>query len=258
MNSQTSAFQRERYESNEWFKTPLGKVFLEEESKIVGELINDFSGNYLLCLGEEPFVSVIQNSFIKHRVWVHPKAKQESPLDYSKYSSLVSRQDKLPIGNDEVHVVYLAHCLENNRNPHEVLRESFRVMVPEGHLVLTGFNTWGMWAIRKRFTIFNRELPWTGKFLSLTRLKDWLALLGFDIVTQRYYFFRPPVKYHSILSRIKWMETIGKFLWPIFGGSYVVLAKKRVVTLTPIRPKWSVTEKLLVPGLVEPSTRNPG
>ncbi len=236
-----------------WFLGPLGQRFLEIEKKEIGDLSNSLYGNYLLCLGEASFVQAISQSSILHKVWVHPKAKAKEDC-----SSLSARQDKLPIINDEIHLVYLAHCLEFVKNPHEVLRESFRVLLPEGHVMISGFNPWSMWGVRRLFSHYKKKWPWTGKFISITRLKDWLALLGFDIVSVRFYFFRPPLGFSSFMDHLKWLEPVGRFLWPIFGGNYVVLAKKRVVTLTPIKPDWLKKEKLVVEELVEPTARNPG
>jgi hypothetical protein len=136
------------------------------------------------------------------------------------------------------------------------LRESFRVLIPEGHAVISGFNPWGMWGLWRLFAQFGKNWPWKGHFISVTRLKDWLALLGFDVVSVQFYFFRPPLKVSSVLDRLKWLEPLGNFLWPFLGASYVVLAKKRVIPLTPIRAQWAKKEKLVVEGLVEPTTRN--
>ena len=46
----------------------------------------------------------------------------------------------LPIDSHAVDVVILPHVIEFESRPHEALREASRVLVPEGHLVVLGFN----------------------------------------------------------------------------------------------------------------------
>ncbi len=80
--------------------------------------------------------------------------------------------------------------------------------------------------------------PWCGRLIRQSRLKDWLQLLGFDVVTSRHFFFRPPLANKIIMKRLRFIDRIGKRWFPIFGAGYIVVARKRVATLTPIRPRW--------------------
>jgi hypothetical protein len=88
--------------------------------------------------------------------------------------------------------------------------------------------------------------PWCGKFLWANRLCDWLQLLGFDIVESHSYFFRPPLKNIAIMNKLRFLEKIGQLVWPFFGGAYLILAKKRVATLTPLKPRWRPRRSRLV------------
>ena len=80
--------------------------------------------------------------------------------------------------------------------------------------------------------------PWCGRFISQARLRDWLQLLGFDIIEARHYFFRPPLSHKGMMSRLRFLDRIGRRWTPIFGAGYVVVARKRVATLTPIKQRW--------------------
>ncbi|MCN4144869.1 MAG: class I SAM-dependent methyltransferase [Thiohalomonas sp.] len=58
--------------------------------------------------------------------------------------------DNLGIQNQSVDVVILAHTLEFEMNPQQILREVDRILVPEGKAVFLGFNPfslWGLWHI---------------------------------------------------------------------------------------------------------------
>jgi SAM-dependent methyltransferase len=233
-----------------WLSEPLGQSLLEEETQQLAPRIEKLFGYHLLVLGEPQFLSCMTSSPILHRVWVHPEiaaSTEGNPLN--------ARQDKLPIISDEIDVVFLAHCLEAIHNPHEVVREAYRVLKPEGHIIITGFNPWSSWGIWRGLVRYIKKAPWDGRFISLSRVKDWLALLGFDITHVQTCYFRPPVTNAATLRRLKWLEWLGRWVWPFWGGTYIVFAQKRVMTLTPIRPTWEKPNQLLPVGLGEPVSR---
>jgi SAM-dependent methyltransferase len=233
-----------------WLSEPLGQTLLDIESQKVQPLINRLFGYHLLLLGDPQFLKVINQSPILHRVWIHPEM-----ISQFEGSPVQGRQDKLPIISDEVDLLCLAHCLEHIKNPHEVLRESYRVLTAEGHLLILGFNPWSLWGIWRLVLRYIKPVPWDGHFISSSRLKDWLALLGFDLLKVEMCFFRPPIRGESLLKRTRWLEWLGKYLWPFFGGSYIILAQKRVMTLTALKPAWAERRRLAPGRLVEPATR---
>ncbi len=232
-------------ELRKWWVTPVGQALLETESKEVERVITTLFGYHLLLLGEGVFMELLVKSPIMHRVWMHPKV---NVLEGG--GALGSRHDKLPIAGDSVDVVYLAHCLEFINNPHEVLRETFRVLIPEGYVIISGFNPWSLWGAWRCVMRFIRHVPWDSRFVSVGRLKDWLALLGFDVVQISPYFFRPPFSHARFLQYLKWLEKVGSYCWPFLGGAYLVLARKRIITLTPIKPSFQTKSKLAVQGVV--------
>lgn len=214
----------------DWWSTPLGKAFLASEGEEVRKLIPLLFGYHAVLLGEAPFIQAFEGSPILHRIWMYPKTTEIAP------GGVVSRYDKWPIISDGVDLVYLAHCLEFVQNPHEVLREVYRALRPEGHVVIANFNPWSSWGLWRWFVRYIKRTPWDGHFISLSRLKDWLALLGFDVVQVRSHFFKPPVTHVKTLERLNWLEKAMRVCCPFWSGGYVLLARKRVLTLTPIRP----------------------
>jgi SAM-dependent methyltransferase len=233
-----------------WLLEPLGQALINSETQKVQKIINRLFGYHLLLLGEPPFLKLVNQSPIFHRVFVHPEMIIEC-----EGSPVQSRQDKLPFLSDEIDVLCLAHCLENIQNPHEVLRESHRVIKAEGHLIILGFNPWSVWGIWRLLRRYIKPVPWDGQFISRSRLKDWLSLLGFDLLKVEMCFFRPPINSEGFLKRSQWLEWLGRFLWPFAGASYILLAQKRVLTLTAVKPAWA-ERKRVVPGrLVEPAPR---
>jgi hypothetical protein len=87
------------------------------------------------------------------------------------------------------------------------------------------------------------------------RLRDWLVLLGFEVVHAQRYLFVPPWQQRLSARSRAWLESRGpRFAAPL-AGAYLVKARKRVRALTPIRPAWQ-RAPAVVGGLAEPTSRN--
>lgn len=213
-----------------WFRTPLGRRVLAAEQRELAAVLPYLFGFHILQIGETAGADLLRDSRIHHRV----------VLDESGGGAvgLHSAPEALPVGSESVDVVVLPHVLEFRDSPHQVLREAERCLVPEGHVVILGFNPWSQWGARRWFAGREAGPPWCGHFYSTTRVRDWLSLLGFDTVLVQSFFFRPPLQGDGVMERLAWADRLGERWWPGIGGAYIVVAKKRVVTLTPIRPRW--------------------
>ncbi len=183
-------------------------------------------------------------SRISHRMVMEESGQPEA--------SFRGQSDQWPIASGSLDVVLLPHTLEYVARPHEVLREAERTLIPEGHLLILGFNPWSQYGLRRLFSGWRNVSPWCGHFYSTLRLRDWLALLGFDTALVRPYFFRPPLQNERIMRRLNALERAGE-RFPLPGGGYLLVAKKRVTTLTPIKPRWR--RSLVSVGRTEPTAR---
>lgn len=144
----------------------------------------------------------------------------------------------LPFATHSVDLMLLPHILEFAENPHQILRDAERALVPEGHIVISGFNPVSLWGARHLFCS-RSGYPWGGRFISLGRIKDWLALLGLEVVSGRMACYAPPMKSEKWLSHLGWMDSAGDRWWPMMGGVYFLVAKKRVAGMRLIRPQWN-------------------
>ncbi len=219
-----------------WWNSPLGQAFLFEQSRIVQPIFSKIFGYYQLLMGDPPVIQRINPNPKINPIWVHPLSKTQV---LPHFDAITARQDKLPIASESMDVVYLAHCLGLSKNPHEVLREAFRVLKPEGNLIIAAFNpwsAWGLWCFLRRFL---KPAVWDSHFIALSRLEDWLSLLGFDLVQSHRFFFRPPITEPGFLASLGFLEKIGPYLYPLWGGGMIIWAKKSVLTLTPIKPSFA-------------------
>jgi len=235
-----------------WYQDGVGLRFFQAEKNELSNILPRLYGYHLVFLGEPLLASLIESSLISHRVLINPHIHSNS----ADISGLEGSLEALPLRTDSVDVVVLSHTLENSWNPHEVLRESHRVLIPEGHLVITGFNPismWGAWYASKKLM---GSIARQGKMLSPNRIRDWLKLLNFQVVGGQMFYFRPPISHEGINQKLSFMEKWGEHCWPIFGGAYSLLAVKRVIPLTPIRTKWLPEKPIWQPaeGLPKPTT----
>ncbi|HCX33740.1 MAG TPA: SAM-dependent methyltransferase [Rhodocyclaceae bacterium] len=145
---------------------------------------------------------------------------------------------RLPFAATSIDLVVLPHALEFAEHPHQILREIERVLVPEGQVIITGFNPFSLWGIRRFLTRGPAPFPWRGRYLSVMRLKDWLALLGFEMQLGSFGCYAPALKRPLRGRGWRWVEQAGERWWPIAGAIYVVQAVKRVHGMRLIQPAW--------------------
>lgn len=240
-----------RQDLRAWYNRPAGQLLLEQERVRLDGILPTLFGYHIVQIGCLLGNDLLASSRISHHVLLDPDGAGAETLRPCAFAY----PDAMPIASDSVDVVLLPHTLEFERDPHQILREADRILIPEGYLVVLGFNPWSLWGLWRLLRGRKGHAPWCGDFLSLPRVKDWVALLGFDVVKTERYFFRPPLKNRAIMHKLGFMEPLGRRLWPRMAGAYILVAQKRVTTVTPIKPRWQPRRSMLG-DLARPSTRN--
>lgn len=148
---------------------------------------------------------------------------------------------ELPFASQSLDLVVLPHVLEFSREPHQILREVERVLIPEGQVIISGFNPASLWSLRQVAGRLSGAhfLPQNGEFISLSRLKDWLKLLNMEVNRGHFGCYAPPCNTDQWLQRFAFMEKAGDRWWPYFGAVYIVQAIKRVKGMHLIGPAWN-------------------
>ena len=234
----------------QWFSTDGGRHVLEGELLHLGQLLPAMFGYHLVQLGHLGSIDLLQASRIQHKVIL-----QLDSESVARTTAAVTSAENLPLDADSVDVVVLPHVLEFADNPHKVLREPERVLIGEGHVVVQGFNPWGFWGIWRLLLGWREEPPWCGQFYGLARIRDWFALLDFEIVGVRRCAFCPPVRNARVRRWLAWLDKLGRRLLPGLCGVYIVVARKRVIPLTPVRSRWQTRRALMASGVTESSAR---
>lgn len=228
-----------------WYESYLGQLLARAERKTLDELLPDLFGYYLMQLGRHG-ESLCDNSRISSCLVLDEQAHPQT--------GLLADNAALPFAAESVDVVILPHSLEFHPDPHAILREVDRILIPEGHVLILNFNPLSLWGLARLLLGWRRQMPWRGQYYTRARLRDWLSLLGFDYVCGRQVFFRPPLQHEKTMQKLEFMERLGPRIMPLFAGVTVMLARKRTSTLTPIGPRWR-ENKLSSRPIAEPSTR---
>ena len=239
-------FQQKFQQLTDWYFAPLGKSLAYIEQQALDRILPDLFGYQLLQVG-----SVASNPLTASRI-LH-KVVMGAAVQFP--GNLIGDPEHMPVQPDSIDAVILHHALDVAHEPHQVLREAELALVPEGHIIVIGFNPRSFWGIRKLFSWKNREAPWNCHFLSAPRVRDWLTLLGCKVIDTQYHFYRFPVNHNGTLTRLGFMERWGRRLWPFLGGVYIIVARKQVSTMTPIKPRWR-PQRTIVPGLSDAASRS--
>jgi SAM-dependent methyltransferase len=230
-----------------WYASHAGTLLLRDIHMRLDELLAERFGYHALQIGcLIPDLDLLAGSRINHRVCMDVDALA---------ADVVGDAAALPIDADSIDLVLLMNTLDFAADPHRVLREVERVLIPEGHLILVGFNPWSLYGVWASLTGWRARVPWCGHFYSAARIKDWLSLLGFVTESCDYRGFRPPIQRAGLLQRLAPLERIGGRVFPVFGGARLIVARKRVSTLTPLRPSWQGRRRLVPAGLAKPTAR---
>lgn len=233
-----------------WFAAPPGGVVAEIEYELLREVLANLFGYHIIQIGAPSGRKLIETSRISHQIVTDAVGCEGTE------AALVCNADALPFASNSVDVIVLPHTLEFSGNAHGVLREAERVLIGEGHILILAFNPWSVFGLWRWCLGWRGVAPWSGRFLGVTRVKDWLGLLGFEVDRVVKVSFRPPLKHLGVFERLAFLERFGGHFWPAFGNVYMILARKRVLAVRPIKAGWARRRRLPAPGVVEPTARN--
>jgi SAM-dependent methyltransferase len=227
----------------QWLATPPGQTLLHWEQRQLDAAVADVFGYHALQLGM-PQINALQANRMPHQWRADARAHASTQLQCDF--------EALPFPETSLDLLVMPHSLELSVDPHASLREAARVLVPEGKLVICGFNPTSLWGWQQQRTHFYRRfglgefyLPEAGEFLGYRRLRDWLRLLSFEVESSNFGIWQPAVRSEAWLARMSWMNGIGKRYLPFLGAAYCLVAVKRVQGMRMISPKWTRHAKLV-------------
>ncbi|MDX9950698.1 MAG: methyltransferase domain-containing protein [Methylophilaceae bacterium] len=234
------------HDRHSWLQSPLGLYLQEKEQPLYDAAVADIFGFNAVQLGmlELDLLQASRMPFV---------------FGADAAAGLVRCQSaQLPFQTASIDLLLLPHMLEFSVDPHQTLRDAGRVLVPEGHIIISGFNPFSSWGL-KRLLSRSKGYPWQGTFFSLPRIRDWLELLDFEIVEVRTACYKLPLSNPTWLKRCRFMDRAGGRWWPMTGGIYFIVARKRVLGMRVIRPGRNhsrLKSLMAVPTRTQPTQHN--
>jgi len=219
-----------------------GRYVLSWEQRVLDSAVADIFGYHAMQLGMPQIDALRENRMPLRCVALDGSGGSpnwtEQDICGRREIAVVTRFDELPFAAASIDLLVLPHVLEFAQEPHRVLREVDRVLVPEGQLVITGFNPASLWGAHhwmRRIGV-RPFLPHSSQLIALPRLKDWLKLLSFEVNRGRFGCYLPWVRSESWIARLSFLEKAGDRWWPVLGSIYALTALKRVHGMRLVGP----------------------
>ncbi|CDG82902.1 class I SAM-dependent methyltransferase [Janthinobacterium agaricidamnosum] len=223
-----------------WLQTPAGLYVRAWEQACLDSLTADIFGFNALQIGM-PHIDALAANRMPNKWVADTRLPPLVAGPGARRASVILNFDELPFASQSLDLVVLPHVLEFAAEPHQVLREVERVLIPEGQLIICGFNPTSLWGARQAMgrVTGSRFLPQAGEFISMPRMKDWLKLLNLGVSQSHVGGYAPACKTDKWLHRYAFMDRAGPRWWPYFGAVYIVHAIKRVKGMRLIGPAWT-------------------
>lgn len=231
--------------NSQWQSSALGRAAVLAERKLLAAAFDDVFGLELLQIG----------SWGEGReLLAGSRTRRQSVVSETLCTAtdLQARLAQLPVVSGSVDAVLLPHSLEFEADPYALLREADRVLGAEGQLLVLGFSTRGPWGWRSAASRSGFP-PGLRRLLSESRLRDWLVLLGYEIASVQRYLYMLPFEPRTMPVEALPGALHRGWFYPLPAGAYLLKARKRLLGLTPVRPRRRERRKLLE-GMMEPTT----
>lgn len=231
----------------EWLEQPAGRYIRAWEQTQFDQLTVDIFGYHALQIGL-PQINALAANRMPHR-WQSDNVVKNDALKPTFSATLKQKTSlilpvslihdfaELPFDSQSIDLVILPHILEFSTEPHQILREVERILIPEGRVIICGFNRRSFWSMRQK--ISRNFLPVSGEYISSSRLRDWLELLNMEVDQTRFGGYALPFKNEKWLQRTACLENYGAKWWPFLGAVYMMQAVKRVRGMHLIGPAFS-------------------
>ncbi len=143
------------------------------------------------------------------------------PLTSNSKTALVYEED-LPLAEAAIDRLLMVHSLEFTESPEETLKEMWRVLAPNGRLIIVVPNRRGMWA-RFENTPFGSGRPYSRSQLSLL-----LQKANFTVIRETHALSFPPSHRRWLQKTAPVFEKMGGGKRSLLAGVLIIEAQKRL------------------------------
>lgn len=195
----------------------------------------DLSGQAVMVVGyAEPVVGMIAREAQRLMV-LTPNAWPVEAIEGPRGNVAVhGREDEIPLPDSCLDAVLILHCLEYADSRNRLLREVWRVLRPNGRLLMVVPNRTSLWSLFTH-TPLGHGVPFT-----LGQAIELLQGATFTVETTTRALYLPPFSVPWPARLVLTIERLGRRLLPMLAGLNLVGARKTLIGGTPL----PVTERL--------------
>lgn len=203
-----------------WWDSGAGRLLLDRARDILPRWIERLQPETVLQLGQPLFWGMPPGT---ERTWV--LLNDGAALPPEAYLQVCGACPDMPFAPMRFDLVIVPFCLSRMSDPEAVLDECWRVLRPEGHVLIMDFNPGGSLSFMRRWRLWRRDRawPWRRPFLPLGKLRTLLENQDFILKEGRYFQYTLP----GLEKNAQWMELVGDRWWPAGANAYLLLAQRR-------------------------------
>ncbi|MBI5869798.1 MAG: methyltransferase domain-containing protein [Actinobacteria bacterium] len=217
---------------NAWYTTPLGRVCLELEKSALFESAVPLPGERALDVGCGTGAFTLElarrgaaATGVDRSESMVSLARSLAAQDGLQATFTVADAESLPFPDSEFDLVIAVTVLCFAGDPGRLLRESLRVLKPDGRLVIGELNSLSPWAWWRRAKRRFVKSSFAGaRFFSPNELGALLRENGFQIEGLRTLLFFPPVNRLFLMRRHQFFEVTGRRFFPARGAFIAIRA----------------------------------
>jgi SAM-dependent methyltransferase len=208
----------------QFYASPMGQAAQAMAGRRIYDAWGDCQGQDVLGFGyTTPYLSSWQPTARRTIAFMPATQGVERWPSRALNLSCIGDEDRLPFAEATFDRILCVHALEEAENARTLLRELWRVLAPEGRLMVCVANRSGLWA-RVEATPFGQGRPF-----SRSQLSGLLVDTMFQPVAWSRALYAPPLSWKVAAGGASetW-EAVGEKAWPALGGLLLVDAVKRL------------------------------
>lgn len=154
---QRQSFMAETITLEKFYSSSLGQYALRWEQNQYDKLVSDCFGYNAVQLGATG-IDFLKNNRIGLKVAAEPTLRPLTQhLETDDRVPLQMLFEAMPFESESIDLVVMPHSLEVSEDPHALLREIYRILIPGGRIILTGFNLMSLWGLRFKMQRFGAK-----------------------------------------------------------------------------------------------------
>lgn len=215
---------------NDFYQSAVGRATRPLIGRAIAEIWSDLSGLRVLGYGFAPPYLGASLGKAERVVALMPARMGVIAWPPERPLSLLADEDALPFADALFDRILVVHGLEGADATRVLLRQLWRVLAPEGRIVLVVPNRASLWAQMESSPFASGRPFHRGELATL--LTDTL----FEPLGWKKALYMPPFSGRRLAQWGQGLERIGQRLWPALNGVHLVEASKSLYGRAAVKP----------------------